>query len=154
MLPSSATGAIRLPVIADKTVDVFDTLTGEALRVPFDRVVLSMPLVPPEDTKTLAALLGLPQDEGGFLAEPRMRLRPGRYADPGIYVLGSVHQPADTAEALVPGLSDAEPRAARFLKQESITLSHSDRLRRCLAVHRLRQLPAGLPDACDPHDQA
>jgi heterodisulfide reductase subunit A len=111
----------QTPVIGDKTVDVFDTLTGEAVRVPFDRVVLTMPLVPPEDTKTLAALLGLPQDEGGFLAEPRMRLRPGRYADPGIYVLGSVHQPADTAEALFQAyLSGA--RAARFLKQDSITL--------------------------------
>jgi heterodisulfide reductase subunit A2 len=110
------------PVIGDKTVDIFDTLTGEAIRVPFDRVVLTMPLVPPEETRTLAALLGLPQDEGGFLAEPRMRLRPGRYADPGIYVLGSVHQPADTAEALFQAyLSGA--RAARFLKQDSITLA-------------------------------
>jgi heterodisulfide reductase subunit A len=109
------------PVIGTDTVDVFDTLTGEPVRVAFDRVVLTMPLVPPDDTKTLAALLGLPQDEGGFLAEPRMRLRPGRYADPGIYVLGSVHQPADTAEALFQAyLSGA--RAVRFLKQESITL--------------------------------
>jgi len=112
----------QLPAIKDKTVDVFDTLTGEALRVPFDRVVLTMPLVPPEDTKTLAALLGLPQDEGGFLAEPRMRLRPGRYADPGIYVLGSVHQPADTAEALFQAYLTGA-RAARFLRQESITLT-------------------------------
>ncbi len=111
----------QTPAIGEKTVDVFDTLTNEAVRVPFDRVVLTMPLVPPEDTKTLAALLGLPQDEGGFLAEPRMRLRPGRYADPGIYVLGSVHQPADTAEALFQAyLSGA--RATRFLKQENITL--------------------------------
>jgi heterodisulfide reductase subunit A len=114
----------QTPAIGEKTVDVFDTLTNEAVRVPFDRVVLTMPLVPPEDTKTLAALLGLPQDEGGFLAEPRMRLRPGRYADPGIYVLGSVHQPADTAEALFQAyLSGA--RATRFLKQDNITLDTS-----------------------------
>lgn len=90
----------QVPIIGDRAVEVFDTLTGEPVRVPYERVVLTMPLVPPEDAKTLAALLGLPQDEGGFLAEPRMRLRPGRYADAGIYVLGSVHQPADTAEAL------------------------------------------------------
>jgi heterodisulfide reductase subunit A len=111
----------QTPVIGDDTVDVFDTLTGEPVRVPFDRVVLTMPLIPPNDTKTLASLLGLPQDEGGFLAEPRMRLRPGRYAEPGIYVLGSVHQPADTAEALFQAyLSGA--RAVRFLNQESISL--------------------------------
>jgi heterodisulfide reductase subunit A len=111
----------QAPVIGKDTVDVFDTLTGEPVRVPFDRVVLTMPLIPPDDTKTLASLLALPQDEGGFLAEPRMRLRPGRYADPGIYVLGSVHQPADTAEALFQAyLSGA--RAVRFLNQENITL--------------------------------
>ena len=50
-----------------------------------------------------------------------MRLRPGRYADPGIYVLGSVHQPADTAEALFQAYLSAA-RAVRFLKRESITL--------------------------------
>jgi heterodisulfide reductase subunit A len=111
----------QTPVIGKDSVDVFDTLTGEPVRVPSDRVVLTMPLIPPDDTKTLAALLGLPQDEGGFLAEPRMRLRPGRYTDPGIYVLGSVHQPADTAEALFQAyLSGA--RAVRFLSQESISL--------------------------------
>ena len=110
------------PVIGKDTVDVFDTLTGEPVRVPFDRVVLTMPLVPSEDTKTLASLLGLPQDEGGFLAEPRIRLRPGRYADPGLYVLGSVHQPADTAEALFQAYL-AGARAIRFLSQESITLN-------------------------------
>jgi heterodisulfide reductase subunit A len=111
----------QTPRIGEKSVDVFDTLTGEPVGVPFDRVVLTMPLVPPADTKTLAALLGLPEDEGGFLAEPRMRLRPGRYADPGIYVLGSVQQPADTAEALFQAYLSAA-RAARFLKRESITL--------------------------------
>jgi heterodisulfide reductase subunit A len=111
----------QTPVIGNRTVDVFDVLTGEPVRVPFDRVVLTMPLVPPEGTKTLAALLGLPQDKGGFLAEPRMRLRPGRYLDQGIYVLGSVHQPADTAEALFQAYLTAA-RAARFLRQESITL--------------------------------
>ena len=82
-----------------------------------------------------------------------MRLRPGRYADPGIYVLGSVHQPADTAEALFQayltrGAGGALPEAGEH------HADNSDRLHRCLTVHRLRQLPAGLPHAGDPHDQA
>jgi len=50
----------QMPVIGDNTVDVFDTLAGEPVRVPFDRVVLTMPLIPPDDTKVLAALLGPP----------------------------------------------------------------------------------------------
>ena len=111
----------RPPVIGDKTVDVIDTLTGEPIRVPFERVVLSMPLIPNDNSQTLAALLGLPQDEAGFLAEPRMRLRPGRYADPGIYVLGSAQQPADTTEALFQAYLTSS-RTARFLSQDTISV--------------------------------
>jgi heterodisulfide reductase subunit A len=90
----------HLPVIGSENVEIIDTLTGESLRVSYDRVVLTMPLVPQDNTHTLAAVLGLPLDEDGFLAEPRLRLRPGRFAEPGIYALGSAQQPADTDEAL------------------------------------------------------
>ncbi len=111
----------RPPVIGDQSVDVLDTLTGEPVRIPFDRVVLTMPLIPHDDSPALASLLGLPQDEAGFLAEPRVRLRPGRYADPGIYVLGSAQQPADTAEALFQAYLTSS-RAARFLSQDKLTV--------------------------------
>lgn len=109
------------PVIGDRTVDVLDPLTGEPVRLPFDRVVLTMPLVPQNDSRALATLLGLPQDDAGFLAEPRLRLRPGRYADAGIYVLGSAQQPADSAEALFQAYLTSA-RAARFLHQDQITI--------------------------------
>jgi heterodisulfide reductase subunit A len=114
----------RPPVIGNQTVDVLDTLTGEPLRIQYERVVLTMPLIPNDDTQTLAALLGLPQDEAGFLAEPRMRLRPGRYTDPGIYVLGSSQQPADTTEALFQAYLTSS-RTARFLSQDSINVQTS-----------------------------
>jgi heterodisulfide reductase subunit A-like polyferredoxin/coenzyme F420-reducing hydrogenase delta subunit len=109
------------PVIGDRTVDVLDPLTGQPVSLPFDRVVLTMPLIPQEDSRALAALLSLPQDESGFLAEPRLRLRPGRYADAGIYVLGSAQQPADSAEALFQAYLTSA-RAMRFLGQERITI--------------------------------
>jgi heterodisulfide reductase subunit A2 len=112
------------PVIAKETVDIFDTLTGESLRLPYDRVALTAPFIPQDDANTLAALLSLPQDAAGFLAEPRMRLRPGRYADPGIYILGSAQQPADTTEALFQAYLTSA-RASRFLNQESITVDTS-----------------------------
>lgn len=107
------------PVIGDRSVDVQDLLTGVPVQIPYERVVLSMPMVPVENTETLSALLDLPKDEYGFLAEPRVRLRPGRYADPGIYVLGSSQLPADTAEALFQAYLTAA-RAMRFLSQERI----------------------------------
>ncbi len=107
------------PMIGDETVDILDTLTGIPVRIPYDRVVMTMPLVPNESTQSLASLLGLPTDEDGFLAEERVRLRPGRYAEPGVYVLGSAQQPADTAEALFQAYLISS-RAARFLNQNSI----------------------------------
>jgi heterodisulfide reductase subunit A2 len=109
----------RPPVISSQSIDILDTLTNEPLRVPYDRAVLSMPLVPQDNTATLAALLGLPLDEDGFLAEPRVRLRPGRYAEPGIYALGSAQQPADTAESLFQAYLTSS-RVMRFLAQDTI----------------------------------
>mgnify|MGYP001260869876 CR=1 FL=1 len=107
------------PVIGDKTIDIQDILTREPLRIPYDRAILSMPLIPGGNTRTLSTLLGLPLDEYGFLAEPRTRLRPGSYADPGIYVLGSAQQPADSAEALFQAYLTSA-RTYRFLNQETI----------------------------------
>ena len=137
------------PVIGDETIDVLDTLTGEPVRIPFERVILSMPLLPREHTHSLAALLGLPEDEYGFLAEPRLRLRPGRFADPGIYVLGSSQQPADTAEALFQAYLTSS-RAARFLSQEAITIEFACSSHRPGLVHGLWQLSKGLPNPGNP----
>ncbi len=112
-------GPKAAPVIGDKTIDIQDTLTREPVRIPYDQAILSMPLIPAENTRLLSTLLGLPLDEFGFLAEPRIRLRPGSYADPGLYVLGSAQQPADTAEALFQAYLTGA-RAQRFLNQETI----------------------------------
>ncbi|HET7090881.1 MAG TPA: 4Fe-4S binding protein, partial [Anaerolineae bacterium] len=109
------------PTIGEETVDVPDPLTGEPLRVPFDRVVLAMPIEAPHLAGRLAALLHLPQDEHGFLVEPRVRLRPGRTVDDGVYVVGGAHQPVDTAEALLQAYATGA-RAARFLSQTEIRI--------------------------------
>lgn len=112
------------PVIGDmsagqQAVELQDLLTSVPVQVPYDRLVMSMPLIPLENSSNLAALLDLAQDEYGFLAEPRMRLRPGRYVDPGIYVLGSANLPADTSEALFQAYLTSA-RALRLLNQENI----------------------------------
>ena len=111
------------PVIGDTTIDIIDTLTGEPLRIPYDRAVLTMPLLPHAETAKLAAILGLPLDERGFLAEPRLRLRPGHYADSGIFVLGSAQQPAESSEALFQAYLTSA-RVARFLSQDEISLEN------------------------------
>ena len=108
------------PVIADKTVDIDDPLTGEPVRLPYDRVVLTMPLVPHGSADTLAALLNLQQDKHGFLIEERTRLVPGRYSDNGIFIVGSAHQPADTPAVLLQAYSTSS-RLHHFLSQDVIS---------------------------------
>jgi len=109
------------PIIRDKTIDVQDVLIGEALSIPFDQAILAMPLIPKEGADTLAALLRLPQDENGFIVEPRVRLRPGHYVDDGIYVIGGAHQPADTTLTLLQAYVTSV-RVQRFLDQEKISI--------------------------------
>jgi heterodisulfide reductase subunit A len=112
------------PAVGEKTVDVDDPLTGDPLRIPFDRVVLTTPLVPSDDASELAALLRLPRDRQGFILERRTRLRPGHYADDGIYVVGGAHQPCDSNEALFQA-HVASARILRFLTRDSIEVEAS-----------------------------
>ena len=110
------------PLISDKTVDIDDPLTGQPVRLLYDRVVLAMPLVPQDNADTLAALLSLHQDKHGFMIEARTRLVPGRYCDTGIYVVGSAHQPVDTTDVLLQAYMTSS-RLQRFLNQDSLSTS-------------------------------
>jgi heterodisulfide reductase subunit A-like polyferredoxin/coenzyme F420-reducing hydrogenase delta subunit len=75
---------------------------------------------PSEETRKLASLLRLPQDAQGLLPESRVRLRPGSYAERGIYVCGSAHYPCDPVEAQFQAYSAAS-RALHHLQRESVT---------------------------------
>ncbi|MCK5633452.1 MAG: 4Fe-4S binding protein, partial [Anaerolineales bacterium] len=108
------------PAISNKTVDIDDPLTGQPVSLPFDRVVVAMPLAPQDNAFTLAALLGLHQDKHGFMIEERTRLLPGRYSETGIYIAGSAHQPVDTPDALLQAYLTSS-RLQRFLNQDSIS---------------------------------
>jgi len=79
----------------------------------------ALKLVPQADAGRVARLLDLPQDKAGFFAEPRRRLRPGTYAEPGIFVAGAAHHPVDTTEAEFQGYR-AGIRALRYLRQGRI----------------------------------
>jgi len=109
-------------LISDKTVDIDDPLTGQPVRLLYDRVVFAMPLVPQDNSDTLAALLGLQQDKHGFMIEARTRLFPGRYCDTGIYVVGCAHQPVDTTNVLLQAYMTSS-RLQRFLNQDSLSTS-------------------------------
>ncbi len=88
------------PQITSKTVEAFDTLSQQAISLTYDRIVLSTSLAPQPGVDSLAQWFGLPQDEGGFLLEPRLRLRPERSRQSGVFVMGGSHHPADAGETL------------------------------------------------------
>jgi heterodisulfide reductase subunit A len=144
------------PEIKGNKVELNDSLTGQALHLPYERLVLAMPFEPQASSGALASLLRLPQDEQGYLVEPRIRLRPGRYSDDGIYVLGGSHQPATLSESLFQAYL-ASAQARRFLEQESIQIEApiaqidpslctgcAECVQACLsqAIHMERRLPA------------
>ena len=88
------------PAVKDDGVEVHDLLSGADLSLPYDLVVLSTPLVTSDGVSRLASLLHLPLDDNGFFPDVHVRLRPRNYIDPGIYICGSAHYPADTNESV------------------------------------------------------
>ena len=107
------------PEIRERIISITDNLTGQPLEIPYEMAVLATPWAVQDSTRTLAALLGLPQDEHGFIMEHRPRLRPGRFAEDGLYVVGGSHQPADSDGVAYQAVL-AATRAEHFLKQEHL----------------------------------
>ncbi len=95
------------PVVKGDVVEVHDLLSGADLSLPYDLVVLSTPLVASDGASTLASMLHIPLDDYGFFPDVHVRLRPRNYIDPGIYICGNAHYPADTNESLFQAYSAA-----------------------------------------------
>jgi heterodisulfide reductase subunit A len=107
------------PIISEDTIDLPDPLTNDTLRIPYQRAILAMPLVPQEHANQLARLLHLPLDKNGYMIRPRIRLRPGRFTDDGIFIVGGSHQPSTLEETLLQAYLTSG-RTQHFLHQETI----------------------------------
>ncbi|GAB4548088.1 MAG: hypothetical protein Kow0063_42940 [Anaerolineae bacterium] len=84
-------------------------------RLTFGAIIVATG-APDQETGDLARLLRLPQDTQGLLPEWRVRLRPDRHVERGIYVCGSAHYPCDAVEAQFQAYSAAS-RALRHLRR-------------------------------------
>jgi heterodisulfide reductase subunit A len=113
-------GSESKPVVKDDVVEVYDLLNGADLSLPYDLVVLSAPLVASDGTHRLASILRIPLDDQGFFPDVHVRLRPRNYIDPGIYVCGNAHYPADTNESLFQAYSAAS-KALHYLSAGVVT---------------------------------
>lgn len=76
-----------------------DTLSGQAVQLPADMVVLALPTAP-ERSEELAATLRIPADAHGFFQELHPKLRPVETLTAGIYLAGAAQAPKDIPEAV------------------------------------------------------
>jgi len=89
--------------------------------ISFDLLVLSVPLIPDEDSLQIHKILNIPADKNGFLVESQVRLRPGTYVGSGILLAGSVHYPSTIFESAAQGYS-AAARGFKLLKEEKMQM--------------------------------
>ncbi len=95
---------------------------GEAIKEPFDLVVLSIGIAPNENNRELADKLGLELDEHGFMAPDRASASPtgDRTEKPagakGIFLAGTALRPMDVAE-VVAQAGRAAQETIRYLEE-------------------------------------
>jgi heterodisulfide reductase subunit A len=112
----------RPPVVKDNVVEVYQPLLGEVEEIPFDLLVLSTPLVAPEDAPAIANLMRIPVDQNHFFLEAHAKLRPLDFATDGIFLCGTARYPATVREAQAQGLGAAS-RAATVLSKDKLVFS-------------------------------
>lgn len=88
-----------------------DTLTGKAIEIEADMVVVAPAIVPSADTPNLAKILKTPIDEFGFLSEVHPKLRPVESSVGGVYLAGACQAPKDISESV----SQASAAASKVL---------------------------------------
>jgi heterodisulfide reductase subunit A len=124
----------------DDKVEVWgaDTLSGNAVRVVADLVVLASAAVPSRASQELGRLLRAPTDECGFFAEAHPKLRPVESLTAGVYLAGAAQFPKDVPETVAQAAGaaskvlqlfsrsemDAEPTVARVAAELCVGCGH------------------------------
>ena len=108
-------------------VKVYHELWKREIELPCDMLVLTTPLVPSEDNKTISKMLKVSLDEFGFLLEAHLKLRPVEFAMDGIYICGSARWPTDVTEGVSQAYAAASkaagPLRMGYVKAEAINAS-------------------------------
>jgi heterodisulfide reductase subunit A len=107
-------GKVSKVIPRDGQLEVWgaDTLSGRAMRLRADLVVLAMAAVPSAGSGDLARLMRVATDENGFLSEAHPKLRPVESLTAGVYVAGAAQFPKDIPETV----AQASGAAAKVLK--------------------------------------
>lgn len=100
-------------------ITVREPILGREILLTSDLIVLSMPVVPPSETRQLASLLKLSTDMDGFFLEAHVKLRPVDFAADGIFMAGMAHYPKLLDETISQAQAAAS-RAAAILAQDTM----------------------------------
>lgn len=87
----------------------FEMILERPIRIPADKVILSMGVSSYEENVELAKKLKVPLDASGFFLEAHMKLRPVDFATDGVYLCGMAHAPKTIEESI----AQAKAAAAR-----------------------------------------
>ncbi len=103
-------------------VSVFETNLQDQLQFETDLVILSTPMVPPENLQELAKMLKVPLDKNRFFLEAHVKLRPLDFATEGIFLCGCAQWPKNIQDSISQA-NGAAGRASRFLSAKTIKTS-------------------------------
>ena len=88
-------------------VELNERLTGEAIEVPADLVVLNVGVEPRSDAAELARKVGISCDKDGFYIEKHPKLDPVGTMTDGVYIAGRCQGPKGLADSIAQGAAAA-----------------------------------------------
>jgi heterodisulfide reductase subunit A-like polyferredoxin len=96
-----------------------DPILDRAMELEPDLVVLSMPVVPRDDSDELANFFKCSIDADGFFLEAHVKLRPVDFSSAGVFMAGMAHYPKLSDETMIQAQA-AAARAARVLSKDTL----------------------------------
>jgi heterodisulfide reductase subunit A len=109
------------PKTKNLIVTVENTLTGELEKHELDMVVLSVGVIPANNTKPIKQLLTLSNSPDGFVLESHPKLKPVDAPTKGIYLAGCVESPKDVKDSVTQS-SAAAARASILLNAGEVKI--------------------------------
>jgi heterodisulfide reductase subunit A-like polyferredoxin len=102
-------------------VRALENALGKWIEWEADLYVMSLPVIPNQETKRTASIFKVPRDTDGFFVEAHVKLRPVDFASEGIFMAGMAHFPKLLDESIIQAKA-AAARAARVLSREIRTV--------------------------------
>ncbi len=136
------------PAAPSLRIRCHEPILNQDITLTPDLLVLSMPVTPQPDARTLASLFKVPLDADGFFLEAHVKLRPVDFSSEGVFMAGMAHYPKFADEAIIQAQA-AAARAARILSRSTlkaggrVAVVDAARCTGCLTC--VRVCPFGIP---------